>query len=40
MANASTAAKQHAIETKGAAGSTEVFVAKQKKSPSWIECYG
>ena len=30
MTGASAAAKEHAIATKGAAGSTEVFVAKQK----------
>ena len=30
MTNASTAAKEHAVATKGAAGSTDTFVAKQK----------
>ena len=30
MNTASVSAKEHAIATKGAAGSTEVFVAKQK----------
>ena len=30
MSGASDSAKKFAVETKGAAGSTEVFVAKQK----------
>lgn len=30
--NASTAAKEHAIQTKGASGSTDVFVSKQRSA--------
>lgn len=37
MTGASVAAKEHAIATKGAAGSTEVFVAKQKAAQTELK---
>ena len=37
MANASASAKEYAIETKGVAGSTDVFVNKQKESISAMQ---
>ena len=37
MIGASAAAKEHAIETKGAAGSTDVFVAKQKAAQTELK---
>ena len=35
--NASTAAKEHAIQTKGASGSTDVFVSKQRSAQSELK---
>ena len=37
MTNASVAAKEHAIATKGATGSTDVFVAKQKTAQAELK---
>ena len=37
MTGASAAAKEHAIATKGAAGSTDVFVAKQKAAQTELK---
>ena len=37
MSNASTAAKEHALATKGAAGTTDIFVAKQKAAQTQLK---